>query len=341
MHTVALGPTGLEVSAIGLGCMSMSEFFGPADRQEALATLRLAVDQGVTFLDTSDMYGVGSANELLLGDFLRTSAARADVVVATKFGAVRDPHDGRLLGLRADPAYVAAACDASLRRLGTDHIDLYYLHHPDPKVPVEDTVGAMAALVAAGKVRHLGLSNVTAAQLRAGHLVHPVAAVQSEWSLFGRDAERDLVPACASLGIGFVPYSPLGRGFLTGQYSSAAHLTEDDFRRTIPRFNGENAAHNARLLAPLLRIAQARSATPAQIALAWLLTRPAHHGGLPVVPIPGTKRRARLLENAGAAHISLTAAETAALDPLAERVRGAGSPELTPEQLRMLHPDRA
>jgi aryl-alcohol dehydrogenase-like predicted oxidoreductase len=214
MRTIGLGGTGLEVSTVGLGCMGMSEFYGPADHDTSLTTMRRALELGINFFDTSDAYGIG-ANERLIGEFLM-GARRDSVCIATKFGVVRDPDSGAPVGMRGDAAYVREACDASLRRLGVDHIDLYYVHTPDPKVPIEETVGAMSELVATGKVGHLGLSNITAEQLRAVHRVHPIAAVQNEWSLFTRESEESLVPACAELGVGFVPYSPLGRGFLTG-----------------------------------------------------------------------------------------------------------------------------
>lgn len=327
MRTVALGKTGLEVSAIGLGCMGMSEFYGPADHDESLATLGRAVELGVTFLDTSDAYGVG-ANESLLGEFFGTGR-RDQVVLATKFGAVRDPQTRQLLDMRADPEHVRAACDASLKRLGTDYIDLYYLHFPDRRVPIEETVGAMAELVAAGKVRHIGLSNVTADQLRAGHTVHPIAAVQNEWSLFTRDTEESLLPVCAELSIGFVPYSPLGRGFLTGAYTSRANLGAGDYRHAIPRFSDEHAEHNTGLLTPLREAAQAHGATLGQIALAWLIQQ-GEVRGTSVVPIPGTKTRARLEENAAATGVRLTADELAALEPIAAQVRGDGRPAIPP-----------
>lgn len=323
MRMVKLGG-GLEVSALGLGCMGLSEFLGPADREESLATLGKAAELGITFLDTSDYYGVDFANERLIGDFL-AGRRREEITLATKFAAVRAPGTGELIGVRSDPAYVRAACDASLRRLGTDHIDLYYLHHPDGTTPVEETVGAMAELVAAGKVRQLGLSNVSAEQLRAGHQVHAITAVQNEWSLFTREYEDSVVPVCAELGIGFVAYSPFSRGFLTGRHTSTDGLAEDDMRRGLPRFDAANAPHNASLLAPVRRVAEARGATMAQIALAWLLARERVHG-IPVVPIPGTKSPARLAENAGAAGVELTDEELAALDPIAAQVAGDRMP---------------
>lgn len=327
MRTLELGGNGLHVPALGLGCVGLSEFYGPTHRDESLATLRTAADLGMTFLDTSDYYGVDSANERLIGEFLARggSGGRSRFTVATKFGPVRAPGTGELIGVRSDPAYVRTACDASLRRLGTDHIDLYYLHHPDFVTPVEETVGAMAELVAAGKVRHVGLSNVSAAELRAGHQVHPITAVQNEWSLFTREYEDSVVPVCAELAIGFVAYSPFSRGFLTGRHISTEGLAQDDIRRGMPRFAASNARHNAALLAPVRRIAEARGATMAQVALAWLLHRPQAHR-VAVVPIPGTRSPARLRENAGAVDLTLTDDELAALDPIAQQVKGDRMP---------------
>lgn len=327
MRTVALGRTGLEVSALGLGCMGMSEYYGPAVHDESLRTLARAVELGVTFLDTADIYGLG-ANERLVGEFL-AGQRRDHVIVATKFGAVRDPGTGAVRDLRGDAAYVRQACEASLRRLGVDHIDLYYYHFPDPKVPVEETTAAMAGLVTAGKVRHLGLSNITAGQLRAAHQVHPIAVMQQEWSLFTRDLEESLAPACAELGVGIAPYAPLGRGFLTGAYTSADGLAPDDLRRQLPRFHGGNAMRNAALLGPVQAIAARHDITPGQVALAWLMARSQSHG-TSVVPIPGTKHPRRIEENAAAADIELTAADLAALEPLASQVNGAPRPERPP-----------
>ncbi|GHJ34825.1 aldo/keto reductase [Streptomyces sp. TS71-3] len=326
MRTLKLGDTGPEVPALGLGCVGLSEFYGPVDRDGSLATLHAAAEVGMTFLDTSDYYGVDSANERLIGEFLpKAAAGRSGFTVATKFGPVRAPGTGELIGVRSDPAHVRAACERSLRRLGTDHIDLYYVHHPDFVTPIEETVGAMAELVAAGKVRHLGLSNVTAAQLRAGHRVHPIAAVENEWSLFTREYEDSVVPVCAELGIGFVAYSPFSRGFLTGRHTSTDGLAADDLRRSMPRFAAPNAVHNATLLAPIRRIAEARGATMAQVALAWLLHRPAVHG-IPVVPIPGTRSPLRLRENADALRLTLTGGELAVLDTIAQEVKGERMP---------------
>ncbi|MFC4118415.1 aldo/keto reductase [Nonomuraea zeae] len=323
MRMVKLGD-GLEVSALGLGCMGLSEFLGPTDRDESLATLRKAAELGLTFLDTSDYYGIDFANERLIGDFL-AERPREEITVATKFAAIRAPGTGELVGVRSDPEHVRAACEASLRRLGTDHLDLYYLHHPDFTTPIEDTVGAMAELVAAGKVRHLGLSNVSAGRLRAGHQVHPIAAVQNEWSLFSRDDEPSVVPVCAELGIGYVAYAPFSRGFLTGRHLSTEGLAEDDMRRGLPRYEPANAAHNAALLAPVRRVAEARGATMAQVALAWLLHRSRAHD-VQVVPIPGTRSADRLRENAGAVDVELTGEDLAALEPIAAQVAGDRMP---------------
>lgn len=323
MRNVSLGETGLDVPAIGLGCMGMSEFYGSADREESLATLRRAVELGAAFLDTADAYGVGE-NETLLGEFL-AGQRRADLLVASKFGAVRDPQTRMPIGIRGDAEHVRQAADATLSRLGTEYLDLYYQHLPDPNVPIEDTVGAMAELVRAGKVRHLGLSNLTPDQLRAAHAVHPIAAVQCEWSLFSREVEQGMVATCAELGIGFVAYSPLGRGFLTGKVISSEGLDSTDSRNHIPRFNGENAMHNATLLAPIRAAADAHGATPAQIALAWLIQQGDRHH-VTVVPIPGTTRRAGLDENVAAADLRLTDAELKALEPICAQVLGAGRP---------------
>jgi aryl-alcohol dehydrogenase-like predicted oxidoreductase len=293
------------VSALGLGCMGMSFAYGTPDRGEAIATLHRALDLGVTFLDTADMYG-GGDNEELLATVL--ADRRAEVTLATKFGILTG-EDGYPSGVDGSPAYVRRACDASLRRLGVDHIDLYYLHRPDPEVPIEDTVGAMAELVAAGKVRHLGLSESSAETIRRAAAVHPIAAVQSEWSVFSRDIERAVLPACRELGIGLVPYSPLGRGLLTGTLPT--EFADDDFRRTLPRFQRENLERNLETVGAVREIAAAHGATPGQVALAWLLAR-----GEDVVPIPGTKRVRYLEENAGALDVTLTPAELARLDAL-------------------------
>ncbi len=303
-----LGRPGLTVSAEGLGCMGMSMFYGPSDEGEAVATIQRALDLGVDFLDTSDMYGIG-ANETLIGKAI--AGRRDEVVLATKFGVVLDPARPRYRGVRGDPAYVHQACDASLVRLGIDHIDLYYQHRPDPQVPIEETVGAMAELVSAGKVRHLGLSEASVGTIRRAAAVHPIAALQSEWSLFTRDIEAEIVPTCRELGIGLVPYSPLGRGLLTGTYSASTELPADDFRRNLPRFQGDNLDANLALVEVVRGIAEAHGATPGQVALAWVLSR-----GDDVVPIPGTKRRRYLEENVAALDLVLTPDDLALLDPL-------------------------
>ena len=314
LPTRALGRSGLTVSAQGLGCMGMSFAYGPADEAEATATIHRALDLGVNFLDTADMYGLG-ANETLVGKAI--AGRRDEVVLATKFGIVMDPASPADRGVRGDADYVRQACDASLQRLGLDHIDLYYQHRPDTSVPIEETVGAMASLVKAGKVRNLGLSEASAATIRRAAAVHPIAALQSEWSLFSRDIEADIVPTCRELGIGLVPYSPLGRGLLTGSVQSLDELSSNDFRRTLPRFQGENLAGNLTLVAVIRQVAEARGVTPGEVALAWVQAQ-----GDDVVPIPGTKRRTYLVENVAALDLDLTADETARLDaftPAGER----------------------
>ena len=298
----------LTVSALGLGCMGMSEFYGAGDEQESLAVLALALDRGCTFLDTADMYGPFT-NEGLVG---RAIAGRRDeVVLATKFGITRTPDGGRG-SIRGDAEHVRSACDASLQRLGVDVIDLYYQHRVDTSVPVEETWGALAELVQAGKVRHLGISEAAPATIRRAHAVHPVTALQTEWSLWSRDPEDEILPTVRELGIGFVPYSPLGRGFLTGQITSPDDLADDDFRRHNPRFQGENFTRNLQLVDRVEELATEKGCTPAQLALAWLL-----HQGDDVAPIPGTKQRARLEENLGALEVALTADDLARLDELA------------------------
>lgn len=306
-----LGAQGLQVSAIGLGCMGMSDFYGPADDQVSLKVLNRAIDIGVNFLDTADMYGMGS-NERLLAQVLKTR--RSEVVLATKFGHVRGP-DGAVLRIDGSPEYVKSACEASLQRLGVDHIDLYYQHRVDRKVPIEETVGAMAELVKAGKVRHLGLSEASASTVRRAAKVHPIAALQSEYSLWSRDVEQEVLPVCEELGIGLVAYSPLGRGFLTGDIRSVNELDPGDYRRQNPRFQADNLPANLALVEALKEIAKARGCTAAQLALAWLLHRSPH-----VVPIPGTRSIARLEENAAAAAIALTDVEERKIaDVLSER----------------------
>ncbi len=320
MQRRRLGANGLEVSALGLGCMGMSEFYGATDEAEAIATIHRYLDLGGTFLDTSDMYGPHT-NEVLVGTAI--AGRRDDVVLATKFGVVRgdDPTQRSIDGR---PEYVVAACEASLRRLQVDVIDLYYQHRVDPDVPIEETVGAMAGLVAAGKVRHLGLSEAAPATIRRAHAVHPIAALQTEYSLFSRDPENEILTTVRDLGIGFVPYSPLGRGLLTGAIASARSLDEADFRRFLPRMSDENLAANLALVQALRDVAQAKGCTPAQLALAWVLAQ-----GDDVVPIPGTKRVPYLEENMAAAEIGLTDADLAAIDDAvpAAAVAGARYPE--------------
>ncbi len=292
MLTRSLGTQGLTVSALGLGCMGMSDFYGHRDDAESAATLLHALDRGITFFDTADMYGPFT-NEILVGRTL--AGVRNQVVVATKFGIVRDPENPTVRGICGRPDYVRSACEASLRRLGMDVIDLYYQHRVDPEVPIEETVGAMADLVQAGKVRFLGLSEVSAATLRRASAIHPISAVQSEYSLWTRDPEEGLLQTCRELGVGFVPYSPLGRGFLTGQITRFEDFEPGDYRRHSPRFQGENFQKNLDLVARLQDMAAARGCAPAQLALAWVLAQ-----GGDLVPIPGTKRRERLDENLGA-----------------------------------------
>jgi len=303
--TRTLGRSGLAVSSQGLGCMGMSEFYGTGDEAESVATIHRALDLGVTFLDTADMYGP-HRNEELVGRAI--AGRRDDVVLATKFGIVRGA-DPAVRSVRGDAAYVHAACDASLRRLGVDHIDLYYQHRSDPGVPIEETVGAMAELVAAGKVRHLGLSEAAPDTLRRACAVHPIAALQSEWSLWSRDIEADVVPTARELGIGIVAYSPLGRGFLTGHITSPDDFPDGDFRKFMPRFTGDNFARNIALVDRVRELAEAKGCTPGQLALAWVLSR-----GDDVVPIPGTKRRAYLEENVAAAEVQLDDADLSAID---------------------------
>jgi aryl-alcohol dehydrogenase-like predicted oxidoreductase len=303
-----LGSEGLEVSAEGLGCMGMSEFYGSADEAEAEATIRRALELGVNFLDTADMYGPFT-NEELVG---RAIAGRRDeVVLATKFGNVRGP-DGERLGVRGDPAYVREACEASLRRLGIETIDLYYQHRVDPKVPIEETVGAMAELVEQGKVRRLGLSEAAPETIRRAHATHPIAALQTEYSLWSRDPEDELLPTVRELGIGFVAYSPLGRGFLTGRFRSLDDLPEDDFRRSSPRFEGDNFKRNLKLVARVEEISAEKGVAAGQLALAWVLAR-----GGDVVPIPGTKHVEYLEQNVAAAEIELSAEDLRRIDELA------------------------
>lgn len=309
MKTRTLGRDGStpgpRVSALGLGCMGMSEFYGQSDEAEAIATIQRALDLGVTLLDTADMYGP-FRNEMLVGRAIR--GRRDEAFVATKFGNVRGP-DGERLGISGKPEYVRAACDASLARLGVERIDLYYQHRVDPTVPIEDTVGAMAELVAAGKVRFLGLSEAAPETIRRAYAIHPIHALQSEYSLWSRDPEVEILPTCRALGIAFVPYSPLGRGFLTGRFAKPDDLAEGDFRRNNPRFSGDNFDRNLALVEHIRSIAAEKGCTPGQLALAWLLAQ-----GDDIVPIPGTTRRARLEENVGAVDVVLDDEDLARID---------------------------
>jgi aryl-alcohol dehydrogenase-like predicted oxidoreductase len=311
-----LGRSGLEVSAQGLGCMGMSEFYGVRDETESIATIHRALDLGVDFLDTADMYGPYK-NEELLGRALR--GRRDRVVLATKFGIVRDPVNPTLRGVSGKPEYVRTSCEGSLQRLGTDHIDLYYQHRVDADTPIEETVGAMAELVKQGKVRYLGLSEASADTLRRAVKVHPIAALQTEYSLWSRDPEDGILATCRELGIGFVAYSPLGRGFLTGQLKRFEDLAADDYRRFSPRFQGENFAANLALVRRVEAIAREKKCTPGQLALAWVMAQ-----GDDVVPIPGTKRRSYLEENIAACEIALGPADLKRLDEVAPRGAAAG-----------------
>ncbi len=310
-----LGAQGLEVSEIGLGCMGMSEFYGTGDEGESIATIQRALDLGVNFIDTADMYGPFT-NEKLVGKAIRDR--RGEVVLATKFGNER-AEDGSMLGVNGDPDYVRKAADASLSRLGIDHIDLYYQHRVDPDTPIEETWGAMKELVDAGKVRYLGISEAAPGTIRKADSVHPISAVQTEYSLWSRDVEDEILPTVRELGIGFVPYSPLGRGFLTGQITAPDDFAEDDFRRSSPRFTGENFQKNLELVERVKEIADEKGATPGQLALAWLL----HQGG-DIAPIPGTKRRERLEENAKAAEVELDDSDLARIDEAAPKGAAAG-----------------
>jgi len=314
METRTLGS--LTVSALGLGCMGMSEFYGQGDERESVATIQAFLDAGGALLDTADMYGPFT-NEKLVGGAI--AGRRDDVVLATKFGNERR-EDGSWVGINGKPEYVRAACDASLQRLGVDHIDLYYQHRVDKTVPIEETVGAMAELVQAGKVKHLGLSEASADTVRRAHAVHPITALQTEYSLWEREPETKIFPVLAELGIGFVPYSPLGRGFLTGQLRSEEDFAADDFRRHSPRFQGENFTRNLELVDRVTELATEKGCTPAQLALAWLLAQGEH-----IVPIPGTKKRERLRENLGAVDVELSANDLARLDELAPAGVAAGA----------------
>jgi aryl-alcohol dehydrogenase-like predicted oxidoreductase len=320
-----LGGEGLVVSELGLGCMGMSEFYGTGDQEESTATMHRAIELGITFLDTADMYGPFT-NERLVGKAI--AGRRDEVVLATKFGNVRG-EDGSFRGVSGTPDYVREACDASLSRLGVDHIDLYYQHRVDPETPIEETVGAMKELVEAGKVRYLGLSEAGTETIRKAHAVHPISALQSEYSLFTRDVEDEILPTVRELGIGFVPYSPLGRGFLTGRWRSIEDMPEDDTRSArFPRFAEENFKKNLELADRVREVAEGKRITPGQLALAWLLAQ-----GDDIVPIPGTKRREYLEENAGAAGVTLTQDDLASIEEAMPRGSAAGE-RYTEEQMR-------
>jgi len=325
MQTRILGRSGPTVSALGLGCMGMSEFYGASDDNESIATIHRALDLGINFLDTSDVYGPHT-NERLVG---RAIADRRDeVVLATKFGIIRDLDDPTRRGVNGTPAYVRSACEASLQRLGLDHIDLYYQHRVDPDTPIEETVGALAELVQEGKIRYIGLSEASPETLRRANATHQITALQTEYSLWSRDPEDEILPTCRELGIGFVAYSPLGRGLLTGAIRSIDDLDDDDYRRFSPRFQGENFQRNLDLVAKVEQLAADKAVTPAQLGLAWVLAQ-----GTDIVPIPGTRRRARLEENAGAVDVQLSADELREIADALPEVSGLRYPE---EMMRLV-----